>query len=100
MDNEAVERIVERIVVRTATTVSAALDRMVYSLPEDAAPQMAVELVVRDLTARQPRLMRLIMENPDIRDVYDVAIATTDVAADLARIRAVIARQRERDGPD
>lgn len=42
----------DRIVQRTAKKISAAFDEMVASLPEDAAPQMALELVVSELVPR------------------------------------------------
>jgi hypothetical protein len=66
-----------KIVEHTAATISLALDKMVADLPKTAAPQAALEQVVRELAVRQPWFMRLIMEDADIREVYDDAVAST-----------------------
>jgi hypothetical protein len=55
--------------------IAAAMDRMVQDLPKGAAPQMAIELVVRELAAKQPWFMALIMEDEDIREAYAEAVA-------------------------
>ena len=74
-------RELDYVVKRTAARVSAALDKMVGDLPEGAAPQMAMELVVRELAKRQPWLMSLIMENADIREAYAAAVAEQPATA-------------------
>ena len=45
---------IDRVVIWTAARISADLDRMVRDLPEGAAPQMAVELMIDELTQLQP----------------------------------------------
>jgi hypothetical protein len=67
---------VDRVVQRTAVAVSAALDKMIDDLPQDAAPQMVIGLVMGELAHLQPWLLRLIMEDTDIREAYDAAVAT------------------------
>ena len=42
------------VVERTAASISKSLDKMVADLPENAAPQAAIESVVRGLALRQP----------------------------------------------
>ena len=60
--------------------IRAALEKMIDALPEDAAPQMALELVIWELgsmTETPPIdwFMQLIMEDPDIREAYWAAVA-------------------------
>jgi hypothetical protein len=45
------------------------------SLPEGAAPQMAIELVIARLANRQPWFMRLIMEDEFRREAYEASVA-------------------------
>jgi hypothetical protein len=66
---------IDRVVERTATRISAAMDKMVADLPETAVPQMAIELVIRRLAVSQPWLMQLTMEDKDIREAYAAAVA-------------------------
>jgi hypothetical protein len=66
-----------------ARTISFALDKMVADLPKTIAPQAALEEVVRELAIRQPWFMRLIMEDPDIREAYDDAVASTPLTAKI-----------------
>jgi hypothetical protein len=66
---------IDRIAIRTAAKISTHLDGMISALPEDAAPQLAIELVVRELAKRQPLLMSLIMEDSVIREAYAAAVA-------------------------
>jgi hypothetical protein len=80
-------RRIDRAVERTTAKVSRALDDMVLALPEAAAPQMAIELVVRELAQMQPWFMRLIMEDPDIRETYAAATAERPATASAARGR-------------
>jgi hypothetical protein len=68
-------RKVDRVIARTAARISAALAEMERDLPVDAAPQMALELVVRELAHRQPWFMRLIMEHADFLEAYAAATA-------------------------
>ena len=72
---------VDAVVRRTAGAISVVLDRMVADLPEGATPQIAIELVVRDLARRQFWLMRLIMEDPNIREAYAEAVASLPATA-------------------
>jgi hypothetical protein len=65
------------VVGDAATSISSALDRMVADLPKDEAPQEALACVVKNLAVMQPWFMRLIMEDPDIREAYDDAVAST-----------------------
>jgi hypothetical protein len=69
------------VIKHTAATISLALDKMIVDLPDTAAPQAALELVVRELAIRQPWFMRLIMEDADIREAYDDAVASTPLKA-------------------
>lgn len=52
---------------------------MVEELPAGAAPQMAIERVITTLAVRQPWFMRLIMEDPDIREAYAAAVASIPI---------------------
>jgi hypothetical protein len=72
---------VEQIVQRTAGKFSGALDTMVADLPVEAAPHMAIALVVAELARRQKWLMMLIMEDPDIREAYAAAVASLPATA-------------------
>ena len=65
---------IDRVVELTASRISAALDKMADDLPEDAAPQMALELVVRKLEELQPWIMGLIMDFV-IREAHATAVA-------------------------
>jgi hypothetical protein len=69
------QRRVDRVIKRTAARISAALVAMERDLPDDAAPQMAIELVVRRLAHLNPWFMRQIMEHADIREAYAEAVA-------------------------
>lgn len=71
---------VDRETRRTAKEISAALDKMVGRLPKGAAPQMSIELVVRELAGKQPWFMQLIMEDTDIREAYWAATAEQPLA--------------------
>ena len=51
-------RKVDRTVLRTAATISNAIDRMIADLPEYAAPRMARVRLVRELTRLQPATMQ------------------------------------------
>jgi len=70
---------VDRATDRAAAQISLALDKMVGSLPEGAAPQMAFEVVVRKLVMLQPWFMALIMEDTDIRETYAAEVARMPV---------------------
>lgn len=72
---------VDRVVQATAKAISTAMDKMLTDLPPDAAPQMAIECVVVELAARQPRFMRLIMEDDDIRESYAAAVGRLPLTA-------------------
>jgi hypothetical protein len=72
---------VDKVVVRTAKSIAAALDKMVTDLPEGAAPQMAIELVIKKLALLEPSLMQLIMEDYDIREAYAEAVASVPIKA-------------------
>jgi hypothetical protein len=52
---------------------------MVADLPEEAASQMALELVIVTLADLQPEFMRLIMEDENIRESYYAAVARRPV---------------------
>jgi hypothetical protein len=58
-----------------------ALDKLVADLPETAATQAALELVVRALAVRQPWFMRLIMEDAELREAYDDVVASRPLTA-------------------
>jgi hypothetical protein len=66
---------VDRVVRRTAASISDAMDKMVRDLPDDAAPQMALELVVDRLTQMQPWFLELIMEDHNFRETHAAAVA-------------------------
>jgi hypothetical protein len=66
---------VDRVVKRTAARLSADMDRMVSDLPEGAAPQMALELVIDELTQLQPWSLELIMENHSFREAHESSVA-------------------------
>ncbi len=71
-----------KVIEYAAATISLALDKMVADLPDTAAPQAALEVLVRKLAIRQPRFMRLIMEDADLREAYDDAVASTPLKVD------------------
>jgi hypothetical protein len=48
----------DRVVTLTAARLRADLDRMVRDLPEEAAPQTALELVIQELTQLQPWFLK------------------------------------------
>jgi hypothetical protein len=73
---DAENKALDRVVKRTATRISRAMDNMERDLPETVAPQLAIELVVRELAQMQPWFMRLIMEDRDIRESYEDATAS------------------------
>ena len=66
-----------KIIEHAVATINLALDKMVADLPKTSAPQAALEQVVRDLALRQPWFMRLIMEDPNIREAYYEAVGST-----------------------
>ncbi|MER8438331.1 hypothetical protein NKH36_00010 [Mesorhizobium sp. M1312] len=69
------EKKINRIIARTARRISSELDRMRADLPEEAAPQMALELVLRRLVPLQPAFMTLIMEHEDFREAFESALS-------------------------
>jgi hypothetical protein len=69
----------DRIINRAAVRISTELNRMVADLPEEAASQMALELVIVTLADLQPEFMRLIMEDENIRESYYAAVARRPV---------------------
>jgi hypothetical protein len=69
------KRQLDRVVKRTAAGISDAIDKMVRDLPDDAAPQMALELVVDRLTQMQPWFLELIMEDHNFREAQAAAVA-------------------------
>jgi hypothetical protein len=66
-----------KVVERTAVSISLALDKMVADLPENSAPQMALEGLVAELARLQPWLLRFMMEDAVVREAYDSAVAMT-----------------------
>lgn len=62
-------------VADTAIKISTALDEMVAARPKGASLRGPLGLLVRELARKQPQLMRLIMEDADIKDAYR-AVAT------------------------
>jgi hypothetical protein len=75
MSDEKWSKQIDRVVTRTAARVSADLDRMVRDLPEGAAPQMALELMIGELTQLQPWFLDLIMEDHNLREAHAAAVA-------------------------
>jgi hypothetical protein len=69
----------DRIINRATVRISTELNRMVADLPEEAASQMALELVIVTLADLQPEFMRLIMEDENIRESYYAAVARRPV---------------------
>ena len=69
-------RKVDQIVQRAAAEISNAVDKMIADLPPYAAPQMAIERLVRELVSLQVRTMQLIMEDPYVRETYEEAVAS------------------------
>lgn len=63
-------------VADTATKISTALDEMVAARPKGASLRGPLGLLVRELARKQPQLMRLIMEDADIKDAYRAVTAT------------------------
>ena len=66
---------IDHAVKRTAAEMSVAMEHMTSQLPKDVPPRIAIGLVVRELTATQPGLLQLIMEDPEIKECYWVASA-------------------------
>jgi hypothetical protein len=64
-----------KVIEHTAASISSALDKMVADLPENSAPGMALEGVIRELANRQPWLLRFMMEDAVVREAYDSAVA-------------------------
>ena len=62
-----------QVVKRTAALVSAALDKMVSDLPEEANPQRALELMIAELTPLQPWFLELIFEDQLLKEAYEAA---------------------------
>jgi hypothetical protein len=60
-------RKVDQIVQRAAAEISMAVDKMIADLPPYAAPQMAIERLVRELVS---------MEDPYVRETYEEAVAS------------------------
>lgn len=69
----------DRIINRTAVRISTELNRMFADLPEEFAPQLAIEEVIVALADLHPWLMRLIMEDENIRESYYAAVARRPV---------------------
>jgi hypothetical protein len=76
-------RKVDRAVQRAAATISKSIDKMIVDLPKGAAPQMAIERLVGELVSLQVWPMHLIMEDNDIRETYDAAVAALPATARL-----------------
>jgi hypothetical protein len=78
-DDDPDWRKTNRIIDRTADTISKAISKMLDDLPQCAAPQMAIELVVRRLAMSadysEAWLLRLIMEDHNVREAYYSEIA-------------------------
>jgi hypothetical protein len=72
---------IDRKVLRTAQTISRAIDNMIVGLPEGAAPQMAFEMLIREMVPLQQWLMQLMMEDADFREAYSAAVAELPVTA-------------------
>jgi hypothetical protein len=70
---------VDRVAERTARDISGALKRMINTLPDGAAPQMAIGLVIARLAELEPWFMQLIMEDAVLRESYDAAVARRPV---------------------
>jgi uncharacterized membrane protein YccC len=70
-------RKVDQIVQRAAAEISNAVDKMIADLPPYAAPQMAIERLVRELTHLQSATMQQIMDDHYTREAYEAAIAET-----------------------
>jgi hypothetical protein len=66
-----------KAIEEAAATLCLAFNKFMADLPHAAAPQEALEEVVRILAIRQPWIMRLIMEDPAIREAYDAAVASS-----------------------
>jgi hypothetical protein len=69
----------DRIINRTAVRISNELNRMVADLPEEFATQQAIEEIIVALADLHPWLVRLIMEDGDIRESYWAAVARRPV---------------------
>jgi hypothetical protein len=74
-----------KAVEHAAATISLALDKMIADLPKTAAPLAAFEQMVRKLAIRQPWFMRLLMEDADIREAYDEAVASMPLKVETTR---------------
>ena len=70
-------RKVDQIVQRASAEISNAFDKMIADLPPYAAPQMAIERLVRELTHLQSASMQQIMDDHYTREAYEASIAET-----------------------
>ena len=70
-------RKVDEIVQRASAEISNAFDKMIADLPPYAAPQMAIERLVRELTHLQSASMQQIMDDHYTREAYEASIAET-----------------------
>jgi uncharacterized membrane protein YccC len=70
-------RKVDQIVQRASAEISNAFDKMIADLPPYAAPQMAIERLVRELTHLQSASMQQIMDDQYTREAYEASIAET-----------------------
>lgn len=68
-------RTFDRVVKRTARRISRELNQMVADLSPEDAPQAAIEIVVMELAHLQPWFMRHIMENPNLKESYEMAVS-------------------------
>ncbi len=68
-------RKVDEIVQRASAEISNAFDKMIADLPPYAAPQMAIERLVRELTHLQSASMQQIMDDHYTREAYEASIA-------------------------
>jgi hypothetical protein len=78
-DDERDWRKANRVIDRTADAISKDLCKMLDELSQCAAPQMAIELVVRRLAGAERYgvgwLLQLIMEDQNVREAYYSEIA-------------------------
>jgi hypothetical protein len=86
MGDEKWSEQINRVVMRTAARISADLDKMRRDLPEGAAPQMALEEVIIELTQLQPWFLELIMEDPIFREAHAVAVARRPAGRPIRRM--------------
>jgi len=78
---------VDRVAKKTAQRISRELDQMVAELSPADAPQLALELTVKELAALQPWFMRFIMEDPDFKESYWAAVADIPATAKRAGLK-------------